>query len=147
MDDHTVELACDQETREMQQMMEMLQDGGKGYMPNKKGNGWMRIMFENWNSLGILTQSWKMDRLNYLIDRLQIDVIAGCESQCNWSMVSQDKQFLNVVAPGRLRRGISAHNRHENICQEQMGGTAIACIGRLGDMVAEYGDDTTGLGR
>ena len=36
LDGHTVQLACDQETREMHRMMEMLQDGGVGYMPEKK---------------------------------------------------------------------------------------------------------------
>ncbi len=99
----------------MHWMMEMLHDGGVGYMPYKKESGWIQIMFENWNSLGITTQSWKMDRLNNLIDRLQIDVIAGCESQCDWSMVPQDKQFLNIIAPGCLCRGISAHNKNEKI--------------------------------
>ena len=131
----------------MHRMMEMLQDGGVGYMPEKKERGWIRIMFENWNSLGVMTQSWKVDRLNYLIDRLQIDVVAGCESQCDWSKVPPDKQFLNIVAPGRLCKGISAHNKTETISREQMGGMAIACIGNLGDVMTEYGEDTTGLSR
>ena len=144
---HTVALARAQENREMGRMVELLEDGAVGYMPDKKDSGWVWVMFEKWNSLGILTQSWKFDRLNYLIRRLQVDIVAGCESQCNWSMVNPDNQFLPLLAPGTMTKGISAHNRHENIQRNQTGGTAIAGIGRICDVIKEVGLDDSGLGR
>ncbi|KAL3780888.1 hypothetical protein HJC23_009934 [Cyclotella cryptica] len=106
--------------REMEQLVHLLQDGGAGYMPRKKRSGWVRIMFENWNSLGIFTHGWKMDRLNQLVKDLQVDVVAGC---------------------------IAANNVTEVINRDQMGGTAVTAIGRLSDVVTAVGCDVTGLGR
>ena len=94
---HKINLALSQESHEMRRMMELLEDGGVGFMPDKKDSGWVRVMFENWNSLGVFTQSWKIDRLNYLIKRLQVDIVAGCESQCNWAMMDKDHHFLNLL--------------------------------------------------
>lgn len=145
--DHTVTLARSHESREMSRMIELLEDGGVGFLPEKKEIGFVRIMFENWNSLGVFTQSWKMDRLNYLSRRLKVDIVAGCESQCNWSMVDPDHQFLSLLAPGIATKGIAAHNRHEKIQRDQAGGTAIAGIGRICDIISEKGMDTSGLGR
>ena len=121
--------------REMTKTLELLQDGGVGFMPEKKGPGWIRIMFENWNSLGVSTQAWKVDRLNYLVKHLNIDIIAGCECQVDWTMVHRDKQFLNLVTPGKLTKGIAAHNSTERIQRDQMGGTAIAGTGRICDVI------------
>jgi hypothetical protein len=64
--------ATSTEQREMAQLLELLQDGGVGFMPETKSNGWVRIMFENWNSLGIFTHRWKIDRLNYLLQHLKM---------------------------------------------------------------------------
>ena len=121
-------MAKDQECREMRGMIELLEDGGVGYIPEKKGHGWVRIMFENWNSLGIGTQSWKMDCLNYLIKYLRIDIIAGCESQCDWSMVHGEHQLSALLVPGTATKVMTAHNTTERIQKNQAGGTAIAGI-------------------
>ncbi len=140
-------LATDQENREMRSMLELLQDGGVGYMPERKTHGWIRIMFENWNSLGILTQSWKLDRLNYLIKCLNIDIVAGCECQTDWSMVNHDNQFHSLLVPGKAKKGIASHNKTERIQRDQIGGTAISGVGRICDVIQEVGSDDTGLGR
>ncbi len=71
----------------MAQLIDVLKDGGVGYIPERKPSGWVRLMFKNWNSLGINTHSWQIDRLNHLIDSLQIDVVVGCESQVDWRFV------------------------------------------------------------
>ena len=112
-------LATDQETREMRHMLNLLDDGGVGYMPEKKHNGWIRIMFENWNSLGIYTQSWKLDRLNFLIKHLNIDIVAGCECQTDWTFINTDHQFHSLLSPGRAKKGIAAHNTTERIHRDQ----------------------------
>jgi len=128
-------------------MLELLEDGGVGYMPDKKHNGWIRLMFENWNSLGIYTQSWKVDRLNYLVKHLNIDIVAGCECQTDWSFVNSDNQFHSLLSPGRAKKGIASHNTTERIQRDQMGGTAITGVGRICDVITEVGHDSTGLGR
>ncbi len=79
--------AATRENFEMNRTLAILTEGGTGFLPTHKSNGYVRIMFENWNSLGIFTHSWKIDRINYLIKKHQIDVVAGCESQCNWAKV------------------------------------------------------------
>ena len=49
--------AIDTERREMKQLIELLQEGGIGYVPKRKPTGWVCLMFENRNSLGIFTRS------------------------------------------------------------------------------------------
>lgn len=145
--EHQVRLGQDKESREMRRTLELLQNGGTGFLPESKRHGWVRLMFENWNSLGIGTQSWKLDRLNYLISHLRIDIIAGCESQCDWTMVDTHNQFLSLLAPGKATKGMAAHNKTERIQKDQTGGTAIAGIGRICDVISNIGRDQTGLGR
>ena len=91
-------------------MVELLEYGGVGYISDKKESGWIRTMFKIWNSLGAFIQSCKMDWLNYLIQRFQVDIIAGCENQCNWSMVDLDHQFLSLLAQSTTAKVILAHN-------------------------------------
>ena len=147
VNDLQVGLGRDKESHEMRRTLELLQNGGTGFLPESKPHGWVRLMFENWNSLGIGTQSWKLDRLNYLITHLRIDIIAGCESQCNWTMVDTNNQFLALLKPGKAIKGIAAHNKTERIQKDQAGGTAIAGIGRICDVISDIGKDQTGLGR
>jgi len=137
----------DTDIRKMEQLVHLLQDGGVGFMPKRKGGGWVRVMFENWNSLGIFTHGWKVDRLNQLINNLQVDIVAGCESQCHWTLVPAKRQFSQLLCPGVSTCGIAANNVTETINRDQMGGTAITAIGRLSDVVKEVGCDTTGLAR
>ena len=135
--------------REMKHMLEFLEDGGVGYIAETKRRGMIRIMFENWNSLGLFTNTWKVDRLNYLIKSLSIDIIGGCESQVDWSFVKDDMQFLNLFRRGRAVKGAYSHNTDPDsrILREQMGGTGLAALGRLCDNVDSTGVDPTGLGR
>lgn len=56
-------------------------------MPKCKAIGFVCIMFEHWNSLGIFMHKWELDCLNYLIQDLQVDIVAGCKTQCDWSFV------------------------------------------------------------
>ena len=73
------------EERELYLMEEYLRGGGKGYISEHKDHGWVQIRFENFNSLGIFGRGWKLDQLNTYIRLLHIDVIAGCETQTDWS--------------------------------------------------------------
>jgi hypothetical protein len=131
--------ATDHELREMNQLLSLLQEGGVGYMPSDKRDGWVRLMFKNWNSLGIFTEGWKMDRLSHLIRDLQVDVIAGCETQCDWRFVPPHRQLTQLLCPGRSTVAVAANNTNESINWEQMGGTALAAIGRISDSVTDKG--------
>ena len=104
-------------------------------------------MFENWNSLGVFTHTWKVDRLKYLIKHLDIDLLAGCEVQCDWTFVDQSSRFPDLLSQAQAIKGLASHNTTERIQREQMGGTAVAATGRLVDIVSETGSDPTGLGR
>ena len=44
-------------------------------------------------------------------------------------------------------KGLASHNVNERIQREQMGGTAVAAVSQLSDVVSEVGSDPTGLGR
>ncbi len=139
--------ALDAEHREMAQLIELLREGGVGYAPKHKPDGYVRLMFENWNSLGVFTHNWKLDCLNYMIKDFQVDLVAGCETQCNWNLVPPQRQFLHLLCPGISTVGLASHNSTETINREQMGGTAVAAIGRIGDIISDKGTDHTGLGR
>ena len=102
---------------------------------------------ENWNSLGIFTHSWKLDRLNYLLKHLKIAVVTGCETQCDWSIVKPGQHFLDSLLPGTTKKGVASHNITETIHRDQKGGTAIAGLGRLCDIITASGCDPTGLGQ
>lgn len=96
----------------MMRTVEILLDGRDGFMPDKKVSGYVWVIIANWNSLGVFIHSWKIDRLNYLSRCLQVDIVAGCKSQCSWMMMDSDHQFLNLLVPGTTENGISAHNSH-----------------------------------
>jgi hypothetical protein len=121
--------AGDTKHHEMGRLLEFLQEGGAGYLPRKKREGWVRIMFENWNILGFFMHSWKLDRLNYLIRHLHLDMMMGCQSQCDWSFLSPGQQLLDRLCPELAKIGIALHNTNERISWEQMGGTAITGLG------------------
>ena len=61
-------------------------------------------------------------------------------------MVNKDHHFLNLLVPGTATKGTSASNTHERIQQDPKGGTAIAGIGRISDIVSDIGTDASGLG-
>ena len=148
-DDHRLQSARSRETREIRQLVELLDDGGVGFLPRTKSTGYTRIMYENWNSLGIgsVGHSWKIDRINQLSQSLDIDIICGVETQCNWDMVPATSQFCNIIGRSKAKKGISGHNIHEKICRDQQGGTAIMALGRLTEVIIDLGTDTSGLGR
>ena len=130
-------------------MLEFLSDGGVGYLSQRKRKGIIRIMFENWNGQGLFGHNWKVEKLNHLIKWHSIDVMAGCEAGTDWSFVEEEKQLLHLLAPNTTRKGVCAHNATlgSRISREQVGGTAVAAIGRICDVVKETGKDPTGLGR
>jgi hypothetical protein len=97
--DIRISLAGKAEQPEMNQTLELLHDGGVGYLPECKGDGWIQLMFKNWNSIGAFTHSWKVDCLKYLIKKSKIDIVNGCETQCDWRFMKEHTQFLKHHRP------------------------------------------------
>jgi hypothetical protein len=118
------------EMQELERTMELLRDGGYGYLPEQKQSGNVRILMEDFNSLGILTQSWKVDKLNAMIKSLNIDILCGCETQVDWRLVPPEKQFLKVIQPGIETKGVAACNTTSRVkTRDQVGGVAAVAIG------------------
>jgi hypothetical protein len=108
-------------------------------------------MFENFNSIGVGTQDWKVDRLNKLIKEHGIDVIAGCETNIDWRQVDSDHQLLDLLVPGMGKCGVISNNITGDLLHRaQRGGTMIAALGRLCDAITStngMGSDPTKLAR
>eukprot|EP00956_Cyclotella_meneghiniana_P019224 scaffold32771_cov65-Cyclotella_meneghiniana.AAC.1 len=124
------------EQREMSSLLELLAHGGSGFMSEEKRAGWIRIMFENFNSIGIGIQDWKIGRLNSLIESLRIDILAGAETNLDWRMLDDSQQLLDLLVPGKAKRGLAVNN--------------VTVLGRLCDVISPtdgMGRDPTGLGR
>ena len=55
-----------------------------GYVPAQKDSNTVRLLYENWNSLGVFAGDDKTTNLNKLVKQYHVDTIAGCKTQCNW---------------------------------------------------------------
>eukprot|EP00956_Cyclotella_meneghiniana_P023606 scaffold46222_cov40-Cyclotella_meneghiniana.AAC.4 len=103
-----VDRAATTEAREINSLLQLLHEGGVGIISQEKRAGWVRIMFENFNSIGVGTQDWKMDRLNHLIKDLKIDIVAGCETNVDWGQLPES--MMDLLSPGQAKKGTVAHN-------------------------------------
>ena len=96
-------LAC-RETRAVSQVQAeveaLIRTGRYGHAPTAKPDDTIRLMVENWNSLGVFTGKRKLPRINSLIRSFGVDVIAGSETQCDWRQVDAEERFGEIIAPG-----------------------------------------------
>eukprot|EP00956_Cyclotella_meneghiniana_P007718 scaffold10329_cov66-Cyclotella_meneghiniana.AAC.7 len=137
--------AAEKEIRESRRVSELLEDGGLGYIPREKETQYVRVAFENVNSIG---PRWKVDKLNKdIIPSLEVDVFMFNELQRDWRVTPKDEHLSQVLTPGVAKRGVIANNTTErSLGRDQPGGTGILALGRISDLVTEMGQDTTGLG-
>ena len=140
----------DQIQMEKKVMEEMTTDwtrNGFGSFQMKKPEFVFRILWENFNSLCILTDRKlsKIRALDELRKRYSADMIAGCETQTNWYQVPDGHHFSDLIGMGEDRKCIAAHNVH-NKTRCQPGGTVIATYG-MWTTYATTGKDETGLAR
>lgn len=133
------------ESREARRVAELLEDGGLGYIPREKETQFVRVAFENVNSIG---PGWKIDKLNKdVIPSLEVDVFLFNELQQDWRAVPTEKRFIHQLQPGISRRGLFANNQTErSLGKDQPGGTGLVAMGRISDLVREIGCDNTQLG-
>jgi hypothetical protein len=127
-----------------------IRTGRYEYALQEKPDDTVRLMVENWNSLGIFTGKSKVSRINSLLRTFEVDVVAGSETQCDWRQAPAEDKFGEIIAPGVSKRVVTGHTVTEEVGltpRDQRGGTAMAGLGRLSASVMDTGQDHTGLGR
>ena len=78
---------------------------------------------------------------------IQTSVVAWFETQCDWSFVKHGHHFLDALCSSTTKIEIASDSITKQIHQDQKGGTAIAGLGCIFDILAASGSDPTGLGR
>ena len=128
----------------------LLREGKYGHAPRHKPNNSFRLMFENWNSLGVFTGERKIRRINDMVRQYEVDCLAGCEAQVDWRFAKEDERFEHLFGRTTRTRHVTANNttNRKELCQRnQYGGTAMMTFGRLSGFVLDRGKDETNLGR
>ena len=127
-----------------------LQKGGVGFIPAEKGDNIGRFVFENYNSLALWKNRDRVYELNKLLRKYDADCALGVEVQVQWDLArkaDRDLRLDRLILPGKDKRVITSHNRHEAYHRSQFGGTSIATFDRLSQFVLSSGVDPHGLGR
>ena len=112
-----------------------------------KPDNCVRVVMENFNSLGVFTNGVKINALNKLCRKFNSDILAGCETQVDWHQATDEQQFRNIIGIGMDTRSVVAHNINERMKRNQHGGCAMMAMGRFSAEVVETGVDHCGLGR
>ena len=135
----------------VKEVKKLLQEKQYGYAPREKPDNAFRLMFENWNSLGAFGKSkHKIDDINALLKKYDVDCLAGCETQADWSFATEEEKFKNLFGlrqDTRCQVGYNTTEEKELRQRCQYGGTAMMTLGRLSTFVIDSGTDFTGLGR
>ncbi len=122
-----------------------------GYIPASKPPDTVRVMMENFNSLGVFTSGKrrrrKIRRIRKLMRKYDVDVLTGCETQADWSFAKNNDKFENIFGVGQQKRSVAAHNTTERITRDQKGGTATMIVDKLASRVVNVGMDPDNLGR
>jgi hypothetical protein len=118
-----------------------------GKAPEAKPDNCVRVVMENFNSLGFFTNGVKINALNKLCRKFNSDILTGCETQVDWRQATDEQQFRNLIGVGMDTRSVVAHNINERMKRNQHGGCAMMAMGRFSAEVVETGVDHCGLGR
>ena len=121
-----------------------------GWIDDKKPDGVIRILWENVNSLKVITDPnlARVRCLDEMRKRLQADIFGMCETNCAWGIAPADRQFQLLFGPGEDRKSRAAYNRNDEFPpKSQYGGTALIAFGRLTGFYGGSGEDETKLGR
>jgi hypothetical protein len=102
---------------------------------------------ENFNSLGVFTNSTKINALNEICREFKADVLAGCKPQADWHQATEEQQFENILGVGMDTRSIVVHNINEQMQRNQHGGCAMMAMGVFTAKVVKTGVDQYSLGR
>lgn len=92
----------------------------------------IRILFENFNSLGVFTGDSKISAVDKLCRGFKTDILAGCEVQCDWRFVEdEDRKFHNLFGAGMDTKSVVGYNTTEKTVRDQKGGTAMMAFDRF----------------
>ena len=130
--------------RTIEAMMKNWMKGGYRYVPDKKSDGIVRIIMENWNSIKLFTEKnqERISKINETRKRYNADIMVGCEPQVDWSMADSEHQFYKLFGSGEPKKEKAAYNSNEHIQRCQQGGTAAMAFGQLSNYVTEMGVDS-----
>jgi hypothetical protein len=117
-----------------------------GQAPRVKPDDCVRLIMENFTSLGIFTKGTQINSLNKLCRQFNTDIFAGCETQADWRQAMDEQQFRNIIGVGMETRSVVAHNINERMLRNQHGGCAMMAMGRFSAEVVESGVNLYGLG-
>jgi hypothetical protein len=92
------------------QVEEFLHKPAYGKAPRVKPDDCVRVIMENFNSLGVFTNGTKINALNKICREFKADVLAGCKTQADWQQATEEQQFKNILGVGMDTRSIVAHN-------------------------------------
>ena len=104
-----------------------------GRFPPKKGDGTIRLIYENANGINNrLSNNDKVEKAKEIHDDLEVDVVAYNEHRLNMKHKSNVNGFNQLFRGGESSiQSVVAHNVHENISKVQEGGTCLMMFGPL----------------
>ena len=68
----------------------MIRSGRYGHVPREKPDDTVRLMVENWNSLGVFTGQSKIHCVDSMLKDFGVDILAGSETQCDWRQADSE---------------------------------------------------------
>ncbi len=117
-----------------------------GQAPRVKPNDCVRLIMENFNSLGIFTNGTNINSLNKLCRQFNNNILAGCKTQADWRQATEEQQFRNIIGVGMETRSVVAHNINERMQRNQHGGCTMMAMGHFSSEVVKSGVNSYGLG-
>jgi hypothetical protein len=104
-----------------------------GFAPPKKGEGTVRLIYENVNGFSNrLSGNAKVERARQIHDELEVDMAAYCEHHLNMRHKKNVNGFNQLFKGGEAAvQSVVAHNVHENVGRVQQEGTCLLLFGHL----------------
>ena len=100
-------------------------------IPDRKPDGVVRIIMENWNSIKLFTEKnqERISKINETRKRYNADIMLGLEPQVDWSMADSEHQFYELSGFGEPKKGKAAYSNNEHVQRCQQRGTAAMAFG------------------
>jgi hypothetical protein len=95
-----------------------------GFAPPKKGEGTVRLIYENVNGFSNrLSGNKKVERARQIHNELEVDMAAYCEHRLNMCHKKNVNGFNQLFKGGEAAvQSVVAHNVHENVGRYNKGG-------------------------
>ena len=111
----------------------------------KKGQGSVRLVYENFNGLcPWRPHNDKLTLIKSILKQINADGYLGVESRANWSILPPKSQLRHIFSGDTPVRTLTSHNTHEKIMRAQEGGTAIIAFDKLALSISSSSSDPLG---